>query len=158
MSDNAQIRQSAEVIVGEMGKSVMNTLAKVVHSVSSELQSVSMQMRSLTESMSESVTMINMSRDNTFATYTDAPRDIQYNDHEANIMMEEDHDNAKNNNDDEHVDGPVDMMFDVDREEQEYLQIQHAMDDDANLSLLIEDGLRTKLLDIIQNVIEVESA
>lgn len=139
--------QNAEMLVEEMGKSVMLELSKVVNSVSSELQNVSTQMQSLTESMSESVSMINMSRDMTFTTQNDAPRGNQHEFFHDTVIMEDGT---------EDMNGHVELS-DLNREKLEYLRLQQENDDDINLSLLIEDGLRSKLVDIIENVMQSEA-
>jgi hypothetical protein len=45
----------------------------------------------------------------------------------------------------------------MNQEQSEYFRLQQAMDEDANLSLLIEEGLRSKLLDVIENVMQAEA-
>jgi hypothetical protein len=138
---------TAEILVEELNKSVMQELSKVVNSVSSEIQNMSLQMRSLTESVAESVSMINMSRDNTFATYNDAPK----------YSVNEGMNSAGLTNVDNHpINHRVDLS-DMNQEQSEYFRLQQAMDEDANLSLLIEEGLRSKLLDVIENVMQAEA-
>lgn len=136
----------AEMMVSELGQSVMQELSKVVNSMSSELQNISMQMRSLTESVSESVTMINMSRDNTFATYNDTSK---YGQSESvdNVIEVDDGKYPLN--------GRADLS-DMNHEQYEIHRLQQAMDEDAKLSLFIEEGLRSKLINIIENVMQSE--
>ena len=123
--DEEQMKKQADILVDKIGKTVSDEFSKVVNMMSSRLQDVSAQMQSFTETLSESLTMINMSRDNTFVTYNDVAGDSH---HVNNVDL----------------DGPVDKDHPNGRLHPSELE-------DNNLSRLIEEGLRSKLQLIIQS-------
>ena len=130
--DALSIQKSGEKIAEEIGKSFMNDLAKLVNSVSTDLQNVSVQLKSLTESMSESVAVLNSSRDNTF---------FGNESHRGDHSMEHRSKHFEHSGD-VFPNGISDVLCSDDLREE-----------DVNLNQLIKEGLRDKLINVIHTMI-----